>query len=458
MASNRWERVLLVLSMLLCSGCGTLYGRDISGNERPTDKRIVTEAEAEARPQTQIVPPKGSVDVETSRNKSAPSAEVKVEEVKVEVAPTEASEGPKQELPESETLSNQELLDSALEFCQASNDYWERGDLDKALDALDKAYSLILKVNMDDNPEFLQQKEDLRITIAKRIMEVYASRFTVAPGIHKAIPLVMNDHVRKALASFTGREKGFFLNAYRRSGKYRPAIVKALEEAGFPKELSWLPLIESGFSVRALSRARALGLWQFIASTGYKFGLKRDPWIDERMDPEKATQAAIAYLRELHQIFGDWTTALAAYNCGERAVLNRIRTQKINYLDNFWDLYEKLPRETAQYVPRFMAVLHILNDPAAHGIELPPLEEELETEDVAIDKQVRLETIAKALEVDFDALKEMNAELRLHVTPSGPYALKVPVGTGEKFLAKIGDIQPWSPPVSSYIVHRVQKG
>ena len=231
MASNRWERVLLVLSMLLCSGCGTLYGRDISGNERPADKSIITEEEA--RPQTQIVPPTESVDVETAGEKSALSAGVKVEEVKVEVAPTEASEGPKQELTESETLSNQELLDSALDFCQASNDYWERGDLDNALDALDKAYSLILKVNMDDNPELLQQKEDLRITIAKRIMEVYASRFTVAPGIHKAIPLVMNDHVRKALASFTGREKGFFLNAYRRSGKYQPAIVKALEEAGF---------------------------------------------------------------------------------------------------------------------------------------------------------------------------------------------------------------------------------
>jgi hypothetical protein len=104
------------------------------------------------------------------------------------------------------------------------------------------------------------------------------------------------------------------------------------------------------------------------------------------MDPRKSTVAAIAYLQELHQMFGDWTTALAAYNCGETRVMNRIRTQRINYLDNFWDLYEKLPNETARYVPRLLAVLHIVKDPAAHGMELPPLDDELETEEIAIHR------------------------------------------------------------------------
>ncbi|HBF42355.1 MAG TPA: lytic transglycosylase, partial [Desulfobacteraceae bacterium] len=196
--------------------------------------------------------------------------------------------------------SEQELLDSALAFCQASNDFWEQGDLENAIDALDQAYSLILKVNPKDNPEFLQQREDLRFTISKRIIEVYSSRFTVANGYHKAIPLAMNSHVQKALNMFKGVKKDFFVNAYRRSGKYRQKIIKEMKKAGMPVELSWLPLIESGFKVRAFSRARALGLWQFIASTGYKYGLKRDQWIDERMDPEKSTIAAIAYLKELH--------------------------------------------------------------------------------------------------------------------------------------------------------------
>jgi membrane-bound lytic murein transglycosylase D len=355
-------------------------------------------------------------------------------------------------------MSNQELVDSALEFCQTSSDYWEQGDLENAIDALDKAYSLILKVGEDAEPELLQQKEDLRITISRRVVEVYASRFTAANGDHKVIPLVMNSHVERALSLFKGREREFFLSSYRRSGRYRPQIVKSLKEAGLPEELSWLPLIESGFKIRAMSRARALGMWQFIASTGYKFGLKRDMWIDERMDPEKSTRAAIAYLKELHQIFGDWTTVLAAYNCGERRVLNRIKSQRINYLDNFWDLYERLPRETAFYVPKFLAVLHILNDPEAHGFTLPPVDEELRAERVDINKQVHLKTIAGRLDVDYGFLKELNPELRHHLTPSEPYVLKVPPGKGEVLLAKLDDIPVWRPPVPAYVVHRVRYG
>ncbi|MBN2059505.1 MAG: LysM peptidoglycan-binding domain-containing protein [Deltaproteobacteria bacterium] len=357
--------------------------------------------------------------------------------------------------------TEQELLDSALGYCQASNDFWEQGDLDNSLLALDKAYSLLLEVNGDISPEIQQQKDDIRITISKRIVEVYSSRFTVANGTHKAIPLVMNEHIEKELNSFKGREKNFFLNAYKRSGRYRPFIVQALKNAGLPEELSWLPLIESGFNVRALSKARALGMWQFIASTGYKYGLKRDTWIDERMHPEKSTLAAIEYLTQLHHIFGDWTTALAAYNCGERRVLNVINSQKINYLDNFWDLYKRLPSETAFYVPRFLAVLHIVTNPEAHGIELPELESEFEYEEVTINKQVHLETIAKRLDITYSKLRELNPELRQNLTPKEAYSLNVPVGKGETLLAELKDIpvyMPPTPPAPHYIVHKVKSG
>jgi len=360
--------------------------------------------------------------------------------------------------PEIRPPTNQELIDSALEFCQVATAFWEEGDLDNALDALDKAYSLVLKVSTDGDPEVLQQKEDLRFTVSKRIIEVYASRATVVNGYHNAIPLERNQHVNRALELFKGREKRFFLDSYRRSGRYRPDIVRELQAAGLPEELSWLPLIESGFKIRALSRARALGLWQFIASTGYKFGLKRDNWIDERMDPEKSTKAAIAYLKELHQIFGDWTTVLAAYNCGEGTVLKRIKTQRVNYLDNFWDLYEKLPRETAFYVPRFIAMLIILKDPEAHGFTLPPLDQEIPKEKIIIQKQVHLKTISKRLDVDYRTLIDINAELRYHVTPKRPHSLKVPRGKGELLLAEIGNIQVYSPPVPEYVVYRVQPG
>ncbi len=361
--------------------------------------------------------------------------------------------------------SDQELLDSALEFCNASNDFWERGDLGNAIDALDQSYSIILKIDPNKSPELLQQIDDLRFTISQRILQVYSSRFTVLNGNHKAIPLDMNPHVQKALNLYTGRYKKSFMVAYRRSGQYRPFIVKHLKEAGLPEELSWLPLIESGFKVRALSRARALGMWQFIASTGYKYGLKRDRWVDERMDPEQSTVAAIAYLKQLHHIFGDWYTVLAAYNCGEGRVLRTINSQKFNYLDHFWDLYTRLPSETAFYVPKFLAVLHIINDPKAYGMVLPPVDKPLETEIVTINKQVSLKSMEKHLDVPSGVLQQLNPSLKRRTTPPRPYGFRVPKGKGEILLAKLNQMPGWSPPPPvrtkvkrSTLTHKVRKG
>ncbi|HIJ42251.1 MAG TPA: LysM peptidoglycan-binding domain-containing protein, partial [Deltaproteobacteria bacterium] len=237
-----------------------------------------------------------------------------------------------------------------------------------------------------------------------------------------------------------------------------PAILKALKEAGLPEELSWLPLIESAFKVRALSSARALGLWQFIASTGYRYGLNRDRWVDERMDPEKSTAAAIAYLKDLHQIFGDWYTALAAYNCGEGRVLRCIKTQRINYLDHFWDLYEKLPSETAFYVPKYLAVLHILKDPAAYGFVLPPVDKEIQTDVVVTNRQVNLRVMADNIGVPYEELRDLNPDLRYSSTPPGEYSFRMPRGK-ETLLASVFEKLPeWQPPVPDSVIHRVRKG
>ena len=431
-----FKKVLIIIApLLVCASCATDIFYVKSEKLSPPKETAVKEADLTP---SNIIPEEGIVTP-----------------VLVSESPENSSLSP---IPETQRVSDQEMLDSAIEFCQVSYDFWEHGDLVNAIDALDQAYSLILKVRSVQNPEVLQQREDLRFTIAKRVMEVYSSRFTVANGYHNAIPLVMNEHVERALRLFKGKERRFFLDSYKRSGKYRPAIIEALKEAGLPEELSWLPLIESGFKIRALSRARALGPWQFIASTGYKFGLKRDRWIDERMDPDKSTRAAVAYLKELHQIFGDWATVLAAYNCGEGRILKCIRSQRINYLDNFWDLYEKLPRETAFYVPKFLAVLHIVNDPEAHGFSLPPVQEEIKTDGVIIDKQVHLKTMAKYLGISYKVLKTLNPELRRDFTPNRPYVFKVPKGSGAVLVSKLGDIPVWQPPVSAYVTHRVKKG
>jgi len=344
-------------------------------------------------------------------------------------------------------------------LCQLSQDNWQNGELENALDALDQAYALILDVDTAHNPKLIQQKEDLRFMISKRILEIYASRNIVLNGNHNAIPIIINDHVQKEIDRFTsGREREFFVTSYQRSGRYRHRIVEALKEAGLPEELSWLPLIESGFKVNALSRSRALGLWQFIPSTGYKFGLNRDKFIDERMDPAKSTQAAIEYLKELHGLFGDWSTVLAAYNCGEHRVLRVIRSQNVNYLDNFWDLYERLPRETARYVPRFLATLHIINNAEKYGLDQVPVEPPLEYETVNVAKQVHLKHIAAQTGVQLQVLKELNPELRHQILPRESYALRMPVGSGDALLAGLERIPVSKPPQRAFVYHRVRSG
>jgi len=363
---------------------------------------------------------------------------------------------------ETDSASTQKIqtdLDEALELCELSQDYWQQGDLENALEALDRAYALILGVDSTDQAKLLQQKEDLRFMISKRILEIYASRNIVVNGTHNAIPVVTNRHVQAEIDLFTeGSESNFFKEAYRRSGRYRNEIVKAFREAGLPEELSWLPLIESGFKVNALSRSRALGLWQFIPSTGYKFGLHRNKFVDERMDPVKSTKAAIDYLKELHSIFGDWSTVLAAYNCGEGRVLMVIRSQNVNYLDNFWDLYERLPRETARYVPRFLATLHVLNNLEKYGLDQISVEPSLEFETVGVDKQVSLENVAKFIDVDEEVLKELNPELRYRILPGDNYQLKVPRGSGDLLVARVDQIPISHLPQPAYVYHRVRHG
>lgn len=353
----------------------------------------------------------------------------------------------------------QQQLDEALDFCEAAQSFWQNGELENALDALDKAYSLILTVEPDDPAKMVQQKEDLRFLISKRILEIYASRNIVVNGNYDAIPREINANIQKEIDRFVkGGEKRFFAESVKRSGKYRPMILKKLEAAGLPAELSWLPLIESGFKVKALSRARALGLWQFIPSTGYKFGLKRDQYIDERIDFEKSTDAAIAYLKELHSMFGDWSTVLAAYNCGEGRVLHVIRTQNINYLDDFWDLYGRLPFETARYVPRFLAALHIIENMEKYGLSDIEPYPQLEFETVNVQRQINLKDIAPALGTTLNALKELNPELRYSVLPPRNYTLRVPAGKTDLLLASIDQLPLSTPPRPAYVYHRVRPG
>lgn len=365
-----------------------------------------------------------------------------------------------------EEEDEQDMMDKALDLLEVADNYWENGDVENTLNVLDKAYALILDTNGD--PAVARQKDDLRLLISKRILAAYSSKQTITNGKASEIPLIMNADVEKEIRSFQNYERDFFIASYQRSGMYRPIIIRELKKAGIPEELSWLPLVESGFKILALSRARALGLWQFIPSTGYKFGLSRDEWTDERMDVEKSTEAAIAYLKELHGMFGDWLTVLAAYNCGEGRVLRVISRQHINYFDRFWDLYKQLPNETARYVPRFLATLHIIRDPKKYGMDLGSnIEKPIPYSFVKVNKMMKLEDIASKIEVPEDKLNLLNGELRHKITPDKEYDLKVPVDCVVKLNSVMGEIPECEKPSyaaaagRSHMVfakHKVKKG
>ena len=320
------------------------------------------------------------------------------------------------------------LLQDSLEAYESADIFWKQGNFEDAFAALDRAYELMAAAPLNGDPLITQEKEDLRHLISRRVIEIYASRQTAVGDVAKSIPMVLNEYVEREIKSFQGPEREFFLESYVRSGLYRPMILEELEKVGLPEQISWLPLVESGFKVRALSRARALGLWQFISSTGYRYGLERSWWIDERMDPEKATIGAIGYLTDLHNLFGDWLTALAGYNCGEGNVLKGIRSQREGYFDQFWDIYTRLPRETRRYVPRFLAVLQIVSDPAAYGFDLPEPLPPLEWETLEIERSAELTSLDQVLGLAGGSLAALNPELRRGATPTEPYEVKVPQG------------------------------
>jgi len=236
--------------------------------------------------------------------------------------------------------------------------------------------------------------------------------------------------VRSKVATFQNELRDFFDGALGRSGKYVPAMTDTLIREGLPGELAYLPLIESGYRPQAVSPAGAVGPWQFIPETGKRYGLRIDSLVDERRDPIKSTEAAALYLKELHEMFGDWELSLAAYNSGEWRVARILANTGA---PDFWSMRNRgyLPSETSEYVPRFLAAVRIAKDPQEYGFEAParsPAPFHFET--VNVDRQLSLHTAAGLCGVQASELEELNPALRRGITPSG-YALRVPTGAAE---------------------------
>jgi membrane-bound lytic murein transglycosylase D len=247
------------------------------------------------------------------------------------------------------------------------------------------------------------------------------------------IPIPLNTQVLRYVELFQGRLREWFNAGLQRGSQYLPMIQDVFRAEGVPLDLAYVPLIESAFKPTALSRAKAKGIWQFMRGTAAENGLKHDWYIDERSDPEKATQAAAKYLMTLKEIFeGDWHLALASYNGGPGRVQRALkRTRR----DDFWALANGrvLPRETREYVPMILAAIIIARNPVEYGFE-EPSDPPPAFERVTLSTPVDLRRIAEWTGASIDDIQALNPELRRWTTPlrDSDYEIKVPAGTSDE--------------------------
>jgi membrane-bound lytic murein transglycosylase D len=249
--------------------------------------------------------------------------------------------------------------------------------------------------------------------------------------------------VEGQLSLFTERIRERFSEWLGRSGRYLKLMQEILEEEGIPGEMAFLPLIESGFNPRAYSRQKAAGYWQFIPSTGKRYGLAINWWVDERRDPVKSTRAAAAYLKDLHGMFDSWSLAMAAYNAGEAKIMKALRRTRSS---DYWGLLttQYIKRETKNYVPRFIAARLIAANPEEYGFTDIEYHEDFTYDEVILTEPLTLDIIAECAGTTPEEIKGLNPELMRWSTPpdASLYALRIPMGTKEAFMENLSSIPP----------------
>ncbi len=275
--------------------------------------------------------------------------------------------------------------------------------------------------------------------------EVYIERLSRIPSV---MELAYNDIVQRFIDRYSGRLRysvSYLLGA---ANFYIPIFEEALEAYQLPLELKYLPIIESALNPKAVSRAGAAGLWQFMPGTGKQYGLELNSLVDERRDPVKSSYAAARYLRDLYKIFGDWNLVIAAYNCGPENINKAIRryraakgrTQEdetITAADkDYWQIYPYLPAETRGYVPAFIAANYIMTYYCEHNICPMTTNLPAQTDTVMVHRDVHLEQIAGVIGTNIDLLKSLNPEYRRDIVPGNtkPSPIRLPLADSGKFI------------------------
>ena len=271
------------------------------------------------------------------------------------------------------------------------------------------------------------------------------------------VPLVMNRYVRENIRYMETRGRWLMQSLIDRSGEYIPMMKAIFEREHVPPELAYLSIPESGLDPRARSWAGAVGLWQFVRSTAFLYGLKSSWWIDDRMDPVLSTEAAARLLKNLYDNLGNWYLAIAAYNCGEITVDWAIH--RSDGSRDFWKIKRYLPWETKNYVPEYIAVTSIMMDPEKYGFQDDVTTAPIISDTARVPGGVDLADISRLTGVDFDSLAILNPMLIHLITPPdshGGYSLNVPVGTAGLFAKNYSRLLASRKPIWFY--HTVWSG
>jgi len=272
------------------------------------------------------------------------------------------------------------------------------------------------------------------------VQEATETRPAVVEVVQAELPLHINEDVERWLELFQTVLKSDFEIFLSRRGAYGDLVRDALRAKGMPEDLLYLAMMESGLKPRAVSNASAVGLWQFMSPTALQYGLRMDSYVDERRDPISATEAALDYLNWLHERFGSWYLATAAYNAGPgrvERVLRRYAAGRIGDENLYWKIIDHLPKETREYVPRLIAATILGNDASAYGFVVTSTER-YDFELVFVPSGTSLLRVASALEIDVGILRNLNPHLVRGVTPpSEVYGVRVPVGGSQRVVASL---------------------
>lgn len=290
-----------------------------------------------------------------------------------------------------------------------------------------------LAVGLEREPEWLTEsiKAEEPEDIWERVRNGYQLQDTIG----------INPRIEQQRLWFVSNPS-FVEKAGERSNPYIHYIVERLEERNMPMELALLPMIESAYNPFAYSHAHAVGLWQFIPSTGRYFNLRQTSWYDGRRDVMASTNAAMNYLSRLHEMFnGDWLLALAAYNAGEGRVSRAIeRNQKLGLPTDYWNL--SLPTETRNYVPKLLALSQVVMTPQAYGVSLNPIANEPYFEKVELKQSMDLSRVAAMADLDEDELYQLNPAFKKRITLDGPQHLLVPTDKADLLIANLSLMKP----------------